>query len=155
MIAMKRTMRRLICQVLIGVFLSTQFALAAYPCPGFGDSVGPEAGASASMRAAEASTAMIDDHAAMDGLDAGGHDGHAGFDPQSPNLCTAHCQIGQQATDHTPAPVVSPALLIALYTLPLEDRASASDPSRSSALRTGPPRAGDPPHTILHCCLRD
>ncbi len=75
-----------------------------------------------------------------------------GLDPALPNLCAAHYQYGQQSADHAPAPVVPAVLLTSLYTLaPLGDSSGYVGP------RTGPNgllAVADPPHAVLHCCLR-
>ena len=83
----------------------------------------------------------------------GGEACHAGMDAAQPNLCAAHCHQGQQSSDHASATVVPVALLTSRYELPALDR---------HAVRTGalaglpaPPAAVDPPHAILHCCLRN
>lgn len=142
--------KRLICRVLIGVFVSAQFAIAAYACPELSGSITAAAPQAHSVSSATA----MDAHGSMAGLKMDGN-GRAVIDPSLPHLCMGHCQFGDQSADHTPAPVVSPALLTAMYTLPPADEAAASRVPRASSLRGGPPGAGDPPHTILHCCLRD
>lgn len=153
-IAVTQAFRRLICRVLIGVFVSAQFAIAAYACPGVSESITTEAAVSGTVVAAEKGTGSMDAHTSMAGPNMDGSDGHAGLDPMLPNLCSGHCQFGQQAADHTPAPAVSPALLSALYTLPAADGSSAYG-ARRARYRESPPGAGDPPHSILHCCFRD
>jgi hypothetical protein len=148
--------KRLICRVLIGVFVSAQFAIAAYACPGLSGSVAARAAEpSVSSAAAGEQAGAMDAHGSMAGLKMDGNDGHAVIDPSLPHLCMGHCQFGNQSADHAPAPVVSPALLTAMYTLPPADEAAASPVPPARSLRGGPPGAGDPPHSILHCCFRD
>ena len=152
MFAPSTALKRLICRVLIGVLLFAQFAVAAYACPG-----GPQSLSHAVGRTTAASAPMADSpadlaqppHAAMSGQ-SGGEQG--AMDPLLPNLCIEHCKFGQQKPDHSPAPALSPVLLTALYTLPALDR-----PVRVRAAAPAPdsPAPGDPPHSILHCCLRD
>lgn len=144
MISVTLAFQRLICRVLIGVFVSAQFAIAAYACPELPRSVAADAQEAAAM----------DAHASMAGPQMAGNDGHAAIDPGLPHLCLGHCQFGKQSADYTPAPVVAPALLTAIYTLPPAKEAAAARVPRASSLR-GPPGTGDPPHAILHCCLRD
>lgn len=151
MIAVTQALKRLICRVLIGVFVSAQFAIAAYACPALSESVTAGAPESASLHSA----AATDAHGPMAGAKMEGNHGHDAMDPELPHLCMGHCQFGQQSADHASPPVVSPALLTALYTLPPAEAAAASHVPRAISLRGGPPGAGDPPHTILHCCFRD
>lgn len=154
LIAATLAFRRLICRVLIGVLLSTQFAIASYACPASGT---PDAEHQASSSTASmASLELVDTtgpHSGMDAADTSSGQTHPGMAPTLPNLCLSHCQFGQQTAEHTPAPVVAPALLTALYTLPSLDRAAASPRLISRADR--PAVVADPPHAILHCCLRD
>lgn len=154
MIASTLALKRLICRVLIGVLVSTQFAIAAYACPGFGQA-GPEhAAMSGSPGSAAAELVSMIDSAGDAAAGAPGQPQHSALDPMLPNLCMAHCQYGQQSAEHTPAPALAPVLLTALYTLPALDRTTAAG-GRAAAPAGGPPVAVDPPHAILHCCLRD
>lgn len=74
------------------------------------------------------------------------------MDPAQPNLCAAHCQSGQQNAGAKSVPDLPTAMPVSLY-----PQASLSLPAEllraSAATRDSPPSA-DPPHTILHCCLR-
>ena len=145
--------KRLICRVLIGVLLSAQFAVAAYACPGLADTITAEVASAPS-----AGSAAHDVPAGVAQMAAASMDGAAGhepIDPASPHLCMGHCRFGQQSADHTPAPAVPTALLIAMYSLPTADTAAVSVLPTASSQRGGPPGAGDPPHAILHCCFRD
>lgn len=154
MISVTLALKRLICRVLIGVFVSAQFAVAAYACPELSPSVTDEA-RSVPTAAAEMASAAMGAHGSTNGLQTHGNHGYAGMDPGLPQLCMAHCQFGNQSADHTPLPAVSPALLTAIYTLPPVQEAAASRVPRANLLRGGPSGASDPPHAILHCCLRD
>lgn len=152
MISATLDFKRLICRVLIGVFVFAQIAVAAYACPQLSSVVADEA---RNVATAEAASAAMDAHGSTDCLATQGDHGYAGMDPGSPHLCLAHCQYGNQSADHTPAPVVPPALLTAMYTLAPAEEAVASRIPRASLIRGGPPGASGPPHAILHCCLRD
>jgi hypothetical protein len=135
--------RRSICRLLIGVFVSTQLAMTAYACSGM---------TAQQRQAAVAMTGESDPcNAANPAADM--VSGHAALDPAQPNLCAARDQFGQQSSDRPPAPVVHEALPISLYALaPLDDGSEhASRPTEP----TTPRAAADPPHAILHCCLRD
>lgn len=68
-------------------------------------------------------------------------------------LCLAHCQYGQQGTDSSARIKAPDALLTTLYTLRPPADADARLGSLDASRR--PRAAADPPHTILHCCLRD
>jgi hypothetical protein len=76
-----------------------------------------------------------------------------GMDSMLPNLCVAHCQYGQQNVDTIPQPSVAVALLTTLYALPPLGEGTAHAGPLAAPMRLHP--AADPPHAILHCCLRD
>lgn len=145
--------RRSICRLLIGVLVSTQLAIAAYACNGIarmGQGL-PITAAMAMDRSGVADPAGSISAAAAN-QDEGPGPGCSRLDPALPNLCVAHHQYGQQSADHSPAPTVPAALLIGLYTL-----APPGEPSERAASAAGPgdpPAAVDPPHAVLHCCLR-
>ena len=76
----------------------------------------------------------------------------AAKDLDTPNLCIAHCQSGQQSNVHSDAPTVLPVMASILIV-------ALSDPNAhaSSGRANAPERitaAASPPHTILHCCFR-
>lgn len=155
---MTSALKRLICRVLVGVLLATQFAVAAYACSGFGTQ--PRAGeATAAVALSDLPSAnlsqadpVVSQLGMMDRLIAT-PDGESGrLDPTHPNLCIAHCQFGQQSADHTPAPAPFPVLLTALYSLPPGDGETRLSATPAAYRATVP---GDPPHAILHCCFRD
>jgi hypothetical protein len=148
-IDMTRALRRLICSVLIGVLVSAQLAITAHACPNFGPSQ------PLTKDTAAPATEMV---AGMDAHDmSSGEAGssHADMDGSLSNVCVGHCQYGQQMPDQTPAPTVSTALLSSLYALPSLDQASELANVRAASWRDGLPASGDPPHAILHCCMRD
>jgi hypothetical protein len=132
--------RRSICRLLIGILVSTQLAITAFACSG-----------KPGMR-------MVDPPAATavamgsDSVAAAATKGD-GMDSTLPNLCVAHCQYGQQSVDTIAQPSVAVALLTTLYTLPPFGEGTAH--AGPLAASTHPHAAADPPHAILHCCLRD
>ncbi len=150
---MIRVLRREICRLLIGVIVSTQLAVAAYAC-----SASPHMTQLEQVQPANAAAA-IDGHngaapvASYPGAAANqGAMGFGGLDPALPNLCAAHYQYGQQSADHASAPAVPAVLLTSLYML-----APLGDSSGYLGSRTGPNgllAVADPPHAVLHCCLR-
>jgi hypothetical protein len=147
--------RRWICRLLIGVLVSTQMALAAYACGGFARELMhaevPAGTAMAMGRSGAAEPAGSDRGIAMN-PDTGTDDGCSRLDPALPNLCVAQHQYGQQSAEHSPAPTVATAWLVSLYPLP-----ATSENSARARLGWGPGHAvptPDPPHAVLHCCLR-
>lgn len=151
-ISATQSFKRLICRVLIGLFVFAQLSVAAYACPDLSGS-----GAHHSDNEPSASVEMVSDTTGADGpahgLHTSGEHRYVGMDPGSPNLCMGHCQAGNQSVDYTPAPTVSPALMTVMYTLPPAEEAVAAP--RTSLLLGGQPGASEPPHAILHCCFRD
>jgi hypothetical protein len=132
--------RRSICRLLIGILVSSQLAISAFACANGLGTGAPEASGPKVV-----AVAMADDAGVAPMASKGD-----GMDSTLPNLCTAHCQYGQQSPDYTPAPSVPAALLTSV----LPALAEVCGPAVSLA---GPPRrlaAADPPHAILHCCLR-
>ncbi|HMC16686.1 MAG TPA: hypothetical protein VKI18_13705 [Albitalea sp.] len=123
--SMTRAVRKLICQVLVGVLLFAQFSVASHACP-------------ALMNMPEGVSSAPSDERSMDS--------------QSPNLCAEHCRFGQQSADVAAAPMVAAAILTALYALPSEPEASAR--ASTPATPFAPAPAASPPHAILHCCFR-
>lgn len=150
-ILMAASLKRLICRVLIGVLLSAQFAVAAYACP-------------------EISSAQLQtDVLALAGLTDGssGHESqataspvglgkeHGRMDPTLPNLCDEHCRSGEQKAEQPVAPSVPSAVLSALYPLPDPEGIPALQVGFATSAAAMPAAPADPPHAILHCCLRD
>lgn len=148
--------RRLICRLLIGVLVSTQLAIAAYACNGIARMAMPGQGlpitAAMAMDRSGAADPAGSISAAAANQDEGPGPGCSRLDPALPNLCVAHHQYGQQSADHSPAPTVPAALLIGLYTL--APPGASSERASSPAGLGDPPAAVDPPHAVLHCCLR-
>jgi len=135
--------RRSICCLLIGMLVSTQLAIAAYACSGM-----PRMLMLEQNRSVGAAIAM----AQLDLAAANQDNGCGRLDTALPNLCVAHCQYGQQSADHSPAPTVPAVLLTSLYTLaPLGESSERTGPATGP---NGAPAVADPPHAVLHCCLR-
>jgi hypothetical protein len=129
-----RTLSKLICRVLVGVFLFAQLAISGYACPGLGQTgiadMGQQAQQSAPM---------------PEGCDQ--------LDQKAPNLCAEHCKVGQQSSDTAPVPVVIAPALTLLYVLP--DEVQAVDGTGLSGTSSDPLiAASPPPHALLHCVLR-
>lgn len=150
---MTRRLRQLLCRLLVGVLLFAQLAIASYACPVRMPATAPDE----AIALADASStgqpgkAMVDAAMTADSM-ADSCDGMAGGqDPDSPNLCAAHCEFGQQS-DQTRTPALPAALPNSLYIA--FPHLEAVGPTRSVA---GSPRlfaATSPPHAILHCCFR-
>ncbi|MBN8507070.1 MAG: hypothetical protein J0L57_00505 [Burkholderiales bacterium] len=137
---------RFIARLLVGVLLFAQFAVAAYACGGAAGSAmsgaaGAGAGAGAEMMMA--GTALAEP--------ASENAGHGAMDPAQPNLCAAHCQSSQQNAGAKPLPDLPAAVPVSLY--PLAPVMSGRS-QRADAATDDPPSMADPPHAVLHCCLR-
>ncbi len=140
---------------MIGVLLFAQLAVAAYACPNLFNTMPAGTNMHSQVQAAvpadsdrseQAGQIMVSDAAQKMPADCGQ------VDPQAPNLCAEHCKLGQQSADHTPSPVVAPALLTALYHVTL----STATPTAEAAYYVPGLllQAAAPPHAIEHCCLR-
>ncbi len=125
--------KRSVCRLLLGALLFTQGALAAYACPASFDA--PD------QKLAAAMPADCDQKGPKSGMDA-----------DTPNLCLAHCQSGQQSNDHPYTPTVQ-AVMINVLTIELPDL-KAQAASGRTAIVERVPVAASTPHTILHCCFR-
>lgn len=135
---MLRALKHWICRLMVGVILFAQMSVAAYACPS------NMVSGNATADAITAMGAMVDCEQMGEGM--GRH-----LDQANPGLCAEHCHPTQQS-DHTQAPTVPAALLIALYTVALTVDASRPDglaPTADSRLHAAPP-----PLSILHCCFR-
>ena len=135
---MPRALKHWICRLMVGVILFAQMSVAAYACPS------NMVSGNATADAITAMGAMVDCEQMGEGM--GRH-----LDQANPGLCAEHCHPTQQS-DHTQAPTVPAALLIALYTVTLTVDASRPDglaPTADSRLHAAPP-----PLSILHCCFR-
>ena len=140
------SLKRLICRVLIGLLLWSHFAVAAYACPELHG--GSPAARSTCDGVAPADERVPKHHAQI----ASGGEGFASMDPALPNLCVEHCKYGEQKAEQANAPLVAPALLTLLYALPDAEGLARSRGALFQAARAAP---SDPPHAILHCCMRD
>ena len=135
---MLRALKHWICRLMVGVILFAQMSVAAYACPS------NMVSGNATADAITAMGAMVDCEQMGEGM--GRH-----LDQANPGLCAEHCHPTQQS-DHTQAPTVPAALLIALYTVALTVDATRPDglaPTADSRLHAAPP-----PLSILHCCFR-
>jgi hypothetical protein len=120
-----RSLQRAVIRLLIGVLVFAQMTIAAYACPSLTNVVTVN-----TVAVAMPDCEQVDTDAAQ--------------------LCLEHCRFGQQSADHSPSPAPLPALLTPLYSLPAAPDAAAGLPLAPGA----PLAAVDPPHAILHCCLR-
>ena len=140
-----RKLSKLISQVLIGVMLLTQLAVASYACPSMSGShaaVHPDAAIAMSAASEEPELRS-----------AGLSPGCDQLDQEAVNLCLEHCRAGQQSHDTAPAPVVLAPIPTLLYSLPLEPDGTSGSLQASPASDAGL-AAPPPPHTILHCVFR-
>ena len=127
---MPRKYRQLVARILLAAFVFAQGAVSAYACPELAGPVNAPAAAEAMHDCGEM----------------------AGLDASAPNLCLAHCQVGQQTFDHAAQPGAAPAVVPPLIVAVPDLDASETSGRASPALRfTG---GAPPPHAILHCCLR-
>ncbi|WP_246262278.1 hypothetical protein [Aromatoleum evansii] len=153
---MIRRVKRSVCQLLIGILLFSQMALAAYACPQLSSaefsersamptmgSKGSPAGADTAMAGSETTTPVVDMAPGCPEM------GQA--DPDNPNLCVEQVHFGQQS-DQTQTPTVPAVVLSNLYTLPLLPEPTG--PTRPAAAAASLLAATSPPHAILHCCFR-
>jgi hypothetical protein len=140
-----RKLSKLISQVLIGVMLLTQLAVASYACPSMSGTQGAPNPNSVSIMA------MTSDAQVPKSIGPGSHCDE--IDRDAANLCTEHCRIGQQSADTAPAPLVLAVAPALLYSLPVETESISgfmTPSSASYAVLAAPP----PPHAILHCVSR-
>lgn len=131
---MLRNRRHRLITVLFALFslLFMQLAVAGYVCPGSGSKIAEAAAmAEAGMPCAESMSLSMDD--------------------EQPNLCHAHCQIGQQSADKHEIP--SP---VALSALPADFNLQVAIPVFSEAPLQAPhlQRTTAPPVAIRNCCFR-
>ena len=135
---MPRALKHWICRLMVGVILFAQMSVAAYACPS------NMVSGNATADAITAMGAMVDCEQMGEGM--GRH-----LDQANPGLCAEHCHPTQQS-DHTQAPTVPAALLIALYTVALT--VDASRPDGLALTADSRLHAAPPPLSILHCCFR-
>ncbi len=137
---LSRAFTKSIGRLLIGVLLFAQLAVASYACPGLkgmAEAVGAvEAVGAAAMLAAEMPP----------GCDQ--------MDADTPNLCAAHCQQGQQSADTASAAVLALGLPSFLYSIPPAPQSSLGAGRFFPAADAGLDAAPEPPHAILHCVFR-
>lgn len=141
-----RDLSKRICQVLIGVLLFAQFAVASYACPSLAGTRSVASGPTAMMVDAQAPDDAQGNSAAM----APSCDQ---MDPNARSLCIEHCRFGHQSADTAPASMVLAALPALLYSLPAEPELAPGF-SRSLSAADASPAAPPPPHAILHCVYR-
>lgn len=132
-----RAASRFVARLIIGMLVYAQMAVAAHACPVMSGQTGDASGRSSAMEATPAPGAT-------------GKDGATKSISQS--LCTAHCQSGQQNADRKPAPSPPAVMLTSRYTLPMLEHGGVN--ARRVEAANAPPPAAEPPHAILHCCLR-
>ena len=145
---MTRRLLRMVGRALIGTLLFAQMAIAAYACPGlFAGSSGEPQTMSSTMPADD--LAMRSDQQATTCADM---DMTGAADPSSANLCAEHCRYGQQS-DHAPTLTVPVVLLTTLFITPYAT--DVATPPRPAAAVSTALASVDPPHAILHCCIRD
>lgn len=133
---MSRATRLSVSRLLLIVLLFAQGAVAAYACP--------------SLTAKIAATA-VSQPVAMP-VDCNHMGKMAAMDVDTPNLCLAHCQNGQQISDPSDSPTMPP-IVASVLVVALPDQAAfatAGRPYVSERITA----AASPPHAILHCCFR-
>ena len=135
---MSRGIRRAVARTLIALFLLAQMMVAAYACPLM--AVG-ETGTTQ----ARAPVAVVA-HQAVEMPD-----GCDGTMADTPNLCAAHCQFGDQTSDTAQAVAVPANVLSSFYVVQVASPSSGPDRNSKSSVVVD---AIPPPHAILHCCFR-
>jgi len=134
-----RALNKLICRVLIGVFLFAQISVAAYACPALEGMARPSGEPSAMQSEGDAMMPGCDQ---MDQLD-----------PSAANLCAEHCKLGHQSSDTAPMPSLAASAPALLYLVPEQDltrgTSAAFQPAQDIL-----PAAAPPPHAVLHCVWR-
>ena len=123
--------------MLLALLLFAQGAVATYACPAL-------MGARDQSAAETQMVAMPADCEQMGPM--------AAMDSNTPNLCLAHCQSGQQSNGHADAPTV-PSIMPSVFIISLPDPEALASSGRHFASERIP-AADSPPHTILHCCFR-
>ncbi|HQR10928.1 MAG TPA: hypothetical protein PLW68_06310 [Casimicrobiaceae bacterium] len=76
----------------------------------------------------------------------------AAMDVNTPNLCLAHCQNGQQISDPSESPTMPP-IIASILVVALADPAALGTAGRTYVYERIT-AAASPPHTVLHCCFR-
>ena len=137
-----RTATRFIARLLLGLLVTAQFASAAYACSqmtvGSMGVQGYGAVAGANALAGMPVDVWPTESGSMDLAEA--------------NHCLTHCQFGKQDADSASVPTPMVTLLAGDTTLPSMARLAGHATALTMTNRSPPP--ADPPHAILHCCLR-
>lgn len=142
---MTRSLKQLICRLMIGVMLLAQISIAAYACPGLASSMAMQS----DLSAMTADSLPVD----MAGCDqmAEMPDMATSMDKALPNLCAEHCHQGHQS-DQTQVPALPAVALVSLYTVaPIVRTSELAWPTLAQYV---PLAAVPPPLSILHCCFR-
>ncbi|CAN7776946.1 hypothetical protein LJR290_007857 [Variovorax sp. LjRoot290] len=146
---MKRRWLHRVGRALIGVLLFAQMAIAAYACPGLLPGTSTEmqmlSGNAATLEVSNTAMSTAASQATSPCADM------AGATDPSPNLCAEHCRYGQQS-DHAPTLTVPVVLLTTLFITPYATDVAMRP--RPAAAASSALASVDPPHAILHCCLR-
>jgi hypothetical protein len=131
--SLTRAWNKLLCRVLIGVFLLAQLAVAAHACQAQPASAAAEAQAHKPCAMGSSSEQL---------------------DRNASTLCAEHCHFGDKSSDTAPVPVAFAPAFALLYVVPSEP---ALDADSSPPLCAADPGllAAPPPHAILHCVLRN
>lgn len=142
---------RSVGQLLIGVLISTQVAIAAHAC------AGPlHTDMSAGNQGTEAIATMVSAGPAGSVAPEAGAatDVGEGMDADLSSLCVAHCQKAQPSADQAQSSAMPAVLVSYLYAIPpLSEHFESPKALRGPG--HPPPVAADQPHSILHCCLRN
>ena len=146
-----RALSKAISQLLIGVLLCAQFAVASHACPSL---MGTAAMANGIPAIAVAMTATTSPDSSQRAMPAAMSPGCDQIDPNAANLCAEHCRQGQQSADTASAPVVNLGIQTFLYPLPLEPQHALGSGRSFPALDAQLDAAPEPPHAILHCVFR-
>ncbi len=144
---MTRRFLRIVGRALVGTLLFAQMAIAAYACPGLVAGSAAESPVISSLAlTSDESMASSDQQAApCADMDMAG-----AMDESSANLCAEHCRHAQQS-DHAPTLTVPVVLLTTLFISPYANVVAAPP---HPAVDSRALASVDPPHAILHCCLR-
>jgi hypothetical protein len=143
--AVTRTTQRSLGRGLIAALLYAQMMVAAYACPALAPAGAAERPPTVAAKQAVGFVAGATQQvAAMPA-------GCDGMPIDSPNVCVAHCQAGDQNIDAAQTPVAPVYLSSSFYVVPV---ASASGECDRNATPIERINAIPPPHAILHCCFR-
>jgi hypothetical protein len=147
---MHRTATRFFARLPLGVFVFAQFAWAAYACSEIAvGSMGVQR-YGAVPRANALTGVTVDRLQTQSGS----------TDLAEAYRCVTHCQFGKQYADSSPASTsTSTSTSTSMVTLLAGDIALLSlgrlaGYAAALTMANRPPPRVDPPHAILHCCLR-